>query len=371
MANVNISINEIKEEKRPEDFVINGKITYNPKQLEKWTAIYGIVGNHSAVHICKYTKDTLYGKGSCYKNKFYGIDTHKCAEMSPAAAWCQEACIFCWRPMEWYSRVKMPYNMVDDPDLIINETVKVRKKLLCGFKGNNKINKELFKKVYEEFPSHWAISLSGEPTIYPRIGELIKLLKENPKVKSVFLVSNGQEPEVFLQLKEQNALPTQLYISIDASNEEMFKKINRSIYKDGWQRLMKTIKEVLPKLPTRRVLRFTLIKGINDSKNFDKEYAEIYEKSHADYIEIKAYMYLGQSRERLKIENMPTLDDVKAYAERISKHLPSYDIINEEKRARIVLFKRKDSPFEDKIKHPEALMSLKKDAKIPEEWLNG
>jgi tRNA wybutosine-synthesizing protein 1 len=360
--------NEHENENREKEAIIDGKISYNPKQLEKWSGIYGIVGHHSAVHVCKYTKDSLHGKGGCYKNKFYGIDTHKCAEMSPAAAWCHEACVFCWRPMEWYSRVSMPENMVDDPDYIINETVRVRKKLLSGFGGDKKVARELFNKVYNEFPSHWAISLSGEPTIYPKIGKLIKQLKNTKGVKSVFLVSNGQEPDVLLKMKEENALPTQLYISIDASNEDMFKKINRSIYKDGWQRLMRTIKEVLPVLPTRRVLRYTLIKGINDLEQFDMEYASIYESSYADYIEIKAYMFLGQSRKRLNIENMPTFEHVKEYAKRLVNYLPSYSIIKEEKRARIVLLKRKDSPFNDIIKSSEALDSLKDKSLIPKSW---
>ncbi|MEM4296612.1 MAG: 4-demethylwyosine synthase TYW1 [Candidatus Anstonellales archaeon] len=361
-----IDTGEVK--KREEDSINNGRISYNPKQLEKWSGIYGIVGNHSAVHICKYTKDSLHGKGGCYKNKFYGIDTHKCAEMSPAAAWCHEACVFCWRPMEWYSRIKMPENMVDNPEEIINETVRVRKRLLSGFGGDKNVQKELFRNVYDSFPSHWAISLSGEPTIYPKIGQLIKILKNTEGVKSVFLVSNGQEPDVLLKMKEDNALPTQIYISIDASNEALFKKINRSLYKDGWQRLMTTIKEVLPKLPTRRVLRYTLIKGMNDMEYLDKEYAEIYEKSKADYIEIKAYMFLGQSRQRLNIENMPTFEYVKSYAERLVKIMPNYKIINEEKRARIVLLKRNDSPFNDRIKNPDALKSLKENATLPKEW---
>jgi len=344
---------------RLEEGFEDGKISFNKRQIEKWAKVYGIVGHHSAIEICSWTKKALLGKGVCYKQKFYGIDCHRCAQMSPAAAWCQEACIFCWRPMEWYSRIKMREDEVDDPEFIIEETVKVRKRLLSGFGGNEKVDKKLFYEAYELFPSHWAISLSGEPTIYPKLGEMILELRKHKEVRSIFVVSNGQEPDVFLKLKEMDALPTQLYISIAAPNKQLFKQINRSVYRDGWERLLRTLTEVLPKLNCRRVIRFTMIKGINDKDEFLPLYADIFEKSNADYIELKAYMFLGQSRQRLKESNMPSHEDVKAYAEKMLKYLPSYKYHNEQRESRIVLLKRKDSPYDDYIKGVKAEDSLK------------
>jgi hypothetical protein len=49
------------------------------KQLEK--AGYGIY-NHSAVEICHWTKESIVNGRTCYKNKFYGIDTAGCMEMT-------------------------------------------------------------------------------------------------------------------------------------------------------------------------------------------------------------------------------------------------------------------------------------------------
>ena len=337
-----------KIEIRLDDAIIDGKISFNPRQIAKWREIYGIVGHHSAIEICSWTKKALLGKGTCYKHKFYGIDTHRCAQISPAAAWCQEACIFCWRPMEWYSRTKMDKELVDSPEEIINGVVEVRRKLLSGFGGNKNVNRKLFDEAYNLFPSHWAISLSGEPTIYPRLGELISLLRKRKEVRSIFVVSNGQEPDVFLSWKREE-LPTQLYISLSAPTKELFNEVNRSVYRDGWERLMKTLHEVLPRLKTRRVVRFTLIKGINDKPEFASLYGDILEATHADYIEVKAYMYLGQSRKRLKKENMPSFEYVKSYALSLLKHLPSYAYHNDHPPSRIVLLKRKDSPYFDHI----------------------
>ncbi|MCK4319787.1 4-demethylwyosine synthase TYW1 [Candidatus Micrarchaeota archaeon] len=307
------------------------------KEFEKKS--YGIVGNHSAVQICSWNKKALRNKGFCYKNRFYGVDTHRCVQMSPSAAWCQQNCIFCWRPMEFMRNIKM--KEWDPPQEIIQKTVEQRKRLLSGLGGAHDANRELFKQAFERFPSHWAISLSGEPTLYPALPELVSLLNSNPEVKSTFIVTNGQEPEMFLKLKENNSLPTQLYLSLDAPNKALFQKINVPVYPDGWERLMKTI-SLFPSLPTRKILRFTLIKDLNDADEHLPSYAEIFERSETDFIEVKAYMFLGYSRKRLKKENMPSHEHIVEFSKKLEKLLPSYHIVDEEPISRIVLLERKE-----------------------------
>lgn len=39
---------------------------------------YGVVGRHSAVKVCEWTKKSLVTGNSCYKQKFYGIQSHRC-----------------------------------------------------------------------------------------------------------------------------------------------------------------------------------------------------------------------------------------------------------------------------------------------------
>jgi tRNA wybutosine-synthesizing protein 1 len=326
---------------------VKGADSLTPVQKAKWAKSYGIVGRHSSVDVCEWTKKSLVNKGMCYKNVFFGIDTHRCAEMSPATAWCGERCLFCWRPMEWYYRTKMG-KKIDEPGMIVEKAVEARKKLIAGFRGNPKANAKLVNESYGMFPSHWAISLSGEPTLYPKLPELVKELRKHKEVRSIFIVSNGQEPDMLLKMKAMDALPTQLYISVAAPNRELFRKINRSAYWNGWERLKMTL-AILPKLNCRRVLRFTLIKGINDDKAFLPEYANLFERSKADFIEIKAFMFLGQSRKRLKQENMPMHSEVKAFSKRLLKFLKTYKMQNEHEISRIVLLKRKDSKVNDKI----------------------
>jgi tRNA wybutosine-synthesizing protein 1 len=312
-------------------------------------ATYGIAGNHSGVQICSWTKKALRGKGVCYKQKFYGVDCIRCCQMSPALAWCSENCVFCWRPMEWMRRIEMRKGEVDDPETVIEKCVEQRDELIAGIGGAHDVNKDSFARTFRKFPAHWAISLSGEPTIYPKIGELIKQLRSNSQVKSIFIVTNGQEPECINLMAKQGDLPTQLYVSVTASNEEDFKKINKPVYPDGWYRLNKTL-GMLKDLDCRSVIRFTLIKGLNDSEEQLERFAEIFENSHPDFVEIKSYMHLGLSQKRLKMENMPYHEDVKKCADKILEYAPSYAYENEDERSRIVLIKRKDSKVENVIR---------------------
>ncbi|NPA38736.1 MAG: 4-demethylwyosine synthase TYW1 [Candidatus Nanohaloarchaeota archaeon] len=304
---------------------------------------YGIAGQQGAVQICSWTKKALKKEAVCYKNKFYGIDTHRCAEVTPLAMLCSQNCIFCWRPMEFMKFKEPSREEVDPPEKLIESLLKERKKLLSGFKGNEAVDEALLKEA--QHPTHWAISLSGEPTLYPRLAEMIKLLKEKYGAETVFVVSNGMHPERFREMYElRNAMPSQIYISIDAPTKELFKKINRSVYEDGWERLHKTL-EILSKLPVRKVARLTLIKGLNDSPHHMKDFADLFVKGNFDFIEIKAYMWLGYSRRRLKMENMPTHEEVREYARKLLHYLPHHKFEDEVKMSRIVLIKNQHSPF--------------------------
>ncbi|NPA86756.1 MAG: 4-demethylwyosine synthase TYW1, partial [Candidatus Diapherotrites archaeon] len=101
------------------------------KQLKN--AGYGVY-NHSAVEVCSWTKKAIRGEGTCYKNKFYGIDTHRCMQMTQAVAWCTNRCVYCWRPMEFFVGTRLEGEL-DPPDLTMEKLRELRKKLLSGFGG--------------------------------------------------------------------------------------------------------------------------------------------------------------------------------------------------------------------------------------------
>ena len=57
---------------------------------------YGVVGSHSAVKLCRWSKTHLRGNGACYKHTFYGLNSASCMEATPSLA-CANRCLFCWR----------------------------------------------------------------------------------------------------------------------------------------------------------------------------------------------------------------------------------------------------------------------------------
>ena len=205
-------------------------------QLKK--AKYG-VSDHSTVELCHWTKKSFKHEGSCYKHQFYGILTHRCMEFSPAGMYCENRCVYCWRPMEFYDAMKMEPEQVAEPEQILRKLMGERKKLIDGFYGDSRNDNQRLDESL--LPTHYAISLSGEPTMYPKLPELIKYLKSLEATKSIFLVTNGQEPDMIQKLQDEDALPTQLYLSTNAADYESFIKINKPKYDDSWERWNRTL----------------------------------------------------------------------------------------------------------------------------------
>lgn len=296
-------------------------------------AKYGVY-NHSAVELCHWTKKSFSNEGTCYKHKFYGISTHRCMEMTPTAMNCENRCIYCWRPTEFYDTLEMPANLVDEPDMIINNLIEERRRLIVGHYGNTKTDKT---KLDESLlPQHYAISLSGEPTMYPKLPDLIKYLYTLKNTKSVFLVTNGQEPEMLQRLIDEDALPTQLYLSTNASNKKMFSIINRPRYRDAWERWQKSL-ELLSEMNTRIVLRMTVIRNFNESTSYVNEFAELMKKGNPHFIEIKSYMHIGMSTQRLERSDMLEMDEIRYYSNLLCKSLPRFSIMDESEISRIVV----------------------------------
>ncbi len=300
-------------------------------QLKK--AKYG-VADHGTVELCHWTKKSFKNEGDCYKHKFYGISTHRCMEFSPAGMFCENRCVYCWRPMEFYSAIKMPEEKVAPPEVILESLMEERRKLIMGHYGDARSDKT---KLDESLlPSHYAISLSGEPTMYPQLPELIKYLRKIPSTKSIFLVTNGQEPEMLERLKNEDALPTQIYLSTNAPNKEIFEQVNRPKYSDAWER-WNTSLQILSELDTRTVLRFTLIKGYNCNDELIPKYAEVIKNGNAHFIELKSYMHVGRSTNRLEFSNVLDIAEVRHFASDLANHSEVYSVMDESQISRIVV----------------------------------
>ena len=296
-------------------------------------AKYGVY-NHSAVELCHWTKKSFANEGNCYKHKFYGISTHQCMEMTPTAMNCENRCVYCWRPTEFYDTLEMPAELVDEPDVIVHNLLHERRKLINGFYGSNKNEK---KKLDESLlPTHYAISLSGEPTMYPKLPQLIRYLKTLKATKSIFLVTNGQEPQMLHRLADEDALPTQLYLSTNASNRKMFYRINRPRHRDAWERWWKSLR-FLETVNTRTVLRMTMIRGYNDNRKFIEELADMLLEANPHFIELKSYMHIGMSTQRLEKNNMLEMSEIRNLASQIHDKMTDFSIMDESEISRVIV----------------------------------
>jgi len=301
---------------------------------------YRMVGKHSAVKVCGWTKNMLRSEGGCYKFKFYGIRSHQCLQMT-TSMFCANRCKFCWRgekapvQKEWSGPI-------DDPNFSIEESIKAHIKLLLGFGGNDKTHEKLYQQSKEV--RHVALSLTGEPVSYPEIN---KILKEFHKQHiSTFLVTNAQYPE---QIEKMENV-TQFYISIDAPNKVLLKEIDQPLFPDYYERLIKSL-EIMKKKGFRSCVRLTVIKGLNDT---DVEgYKKLINIGQPDFIEVKGYMHVGASRQYLERVNMPMHDEVDNFTKKLIEQLDEYEIVSEHKPSRVLCLIRKDLSKKQYIDFPK------------------
>ncbi|NJE11204.1 4-demethylwyosine synthase TYW1 [Thermococcus sp. MAR1] len=311
----------------------------NPNMPEEIASLfrkqhYALVGRHSSVKLCHWLKESIKRDRFCYKQKFYGIASHRCLQMTPVTAWCTHNCIFCWRPMEGFLGTELPQPW-DDPAFIVEESIKAQRKLLVGYKGMPGINMKKFEEAWN--PKHAAISLSGEPMLYPYMGDLVE--EFHKRGFTTFIVTNGTVPERLEEMIREDKLPTQLYVSLTAPDIETYNRVNVPMIPDGWDRI-KTFLEMMNGLPARTVVRLTLVRGENMAN--PEGYAKLIKLANPMFVEAKAYMFVGYSRNRLTINNMPRHEEIKAFAEELVKHLPGYHIEDEYEPSRVVLIMRDD-----------------------------
>lgn len=273
---------------------------------------YRLIETHSAVKICRWTKNSMRGRGGCYKHTFYGIKSYQCMEMTPNLA-CASKCTFCWRHHKNPVGTEWKWKM-DPPDVIVEQGLKNHHEMIRQLKGVPGVTKERFSEA--QTVRHCALSLVGEPIFYPRINELLEIL--HARRISSFLVTNAQFPDAMRHLVPV----TQLYVSIDAPNKEALKKIDRPLYKDFWQRYLECLKIIREK-KQRTVFRMTLVQKANME---DLEgYAKLIEIGQPDFIEIKGVTYCGTSKaNKLTMQNVPWHEQVVEFSQQLVTYLSEY-----------------------------------------------
>ncbi|MFQ6054164.1 MAG: radical SAM protein, partial [Candidatus Bathyarchaeia archaeon] len=252
---------------------------------------------------------------------------------------CLQSCVFCWRAtpgdlgLDWDQTV-FPPEEAEDPDAVVEGSLEAHRRALSGFGGNPRVPEAMLREAVR--PIHAAISLEGEPTLYPRLGELVEAFYGHG-FRSVFIVTNGLRPEILGGLGRE---PSQLYVSVCAPDEETYRRTCRPLVPDGWERLMETL-ELLGSFSCPTVLRHTLVPGLNMVD--PAGYARLAEKADATYLEPKAAMSVGFARRRFGYEEMARHGDVRAFAEALAAEA-GYRIVDEHPPSSVVLLSRLERP---------------------------
>jgi len=276
---------------------------------------YAVVGEHSAAKLCHWAGESLRGKGECYKSKFYGISSHRCLQCTPVLQFCNHACVFCWRMMperDAYGDVAgFEWN---DAKTVADGLVAGQKTLVAGFGGNPEVKKALYLEALA--PKHVALSLTGEPTMYPKMDRL--LADFHARGMTTFVVTNGTLPEAVAKWK---VLPTQFYVSLVAPNEKVYRQFIRPSAPGLWKKYQKTL-GMMPDIgkKTRTVLRMTIARGVNDCGM--EGYAAQIRMAQPHYVEVKSMVFVGGAREPsrgLTLESMLSVKEIEEIAHALAR----------------------------------------------------
>ena len=288
---------------------------------------YQLTGRHSAVKLCYWTRQSLTSGRDCYKGRFYGIESHRCLQMSPAIDSCNLHCRFCWRNQGWENDAMM--TEYDEPETLLDRSIEAQRRILSGFKGEANVPLERWREA--QSPRHIAISLTGEPTLYPKMNRFLELCHE--RNITTFLVTNGTNPDA---LRAMHPLPTQLYISVTAPNREIFERLTRPAQRDAWERLLESL-EIVRDLKTRRVLRHTLVRGWN--LGWVDQYAALDARARPDFVEPKGYVYMGKSRQRLGRDHVPDAEEIDAFGRALARRI-GYGFLDRSPDSKVCLLGR-------------------------------
>ncbi len=321
-----------------------------PKELQEMMQKQGyhFVGRHSAIKSCGYTISSMRNGGkTCYKHQFYGIRSWRCMQSTPAIG-CNLSCAFCWRiipdeiGINWNELNALGNGRWDDPDGIVEGLIAEHKRLVSGFKGDKDV--DMGRWLESNNPAHVALSLTGEPLFYPMISRLMEAFHR--RGISTFLVTNGTMTGA---LKALTVLPTQLYVSIQAPNEEVYgKTVRPKSLNASWNNFNDFI-EVFSGLRTRRVFRLTLVKDLN---MIDAEgYAALIRKGNPDYVEVKGFVYVGGARREsrgLSYERMPQKEEILGFAKEIAD-ASGYLLKDYHEHSKVALLCRDEEAFGNRL----------------------
>lgn len=192
-------------------------------------------------------------------------------------------------------------------------------------------------------PSHAAISLAGEPTLYPRIAGLVAEFRR--RAFTTFIVTNGTAPDA---LATMDPVPTQVYLTLPPPDEITYKKIHRPCVPRAYEKITRSL-DTLQSLGCRTCLRITMVKGLNDVDDVEG-YVRMVRRANPNFLEVKGFsvearalllkkrLGLGGTGEKIgeSAPHAPTFDEVLDYATRLS-NAAGWPIVERSRPSRDVL----------------------------------
>jgi len=189
------------------------------------------------------------------------------------------------------------------------------------------------------FPNHAAISLDGEPLLYPMMSDLVGEFRNNGMTS--FIVTNGTLPE---KLESLDSMPSQLYLTLPAPNEKLYKEVCRPMIRNGWERIQKSL-DLLESLSCRSLVRLTAVKHLNINENLINEYVKLVAKANPNFFELKGFTLQAKAlliKDRLKSDTplqdfFPEYEYLEKMAYKFEE-LSNFSLIYKNKASRDFLF---------------------------------
>ena len=148
--------------------------------------------------------------------------------------------------------------------------------LYCELEGSKTVDKmdtfpsvdEIIKAIKESFKNHpkidvITITCNGEPTLYPKLNELVDELNKIKKETKILILSNGStiyKDEVFNALLKIDIVK----LSLDCVSEKCFKKLDRQNKSVEIEKIVPSMIEFSQKTKKDFVLEVLFVKDIND-----------------------------------------------------------------------------------------------------------
>merc|ERR1712113_1182181 len=115
--------------------------------------------------------------------------SHQCMESTPNLA-CANKCVFCWRHQKNPTGTEWKWKL-DDAEKVFKGLQENHYKMVKMMRGVPGVTEQSLKEGL--VMRHAALSLVGEPIMYPEINKFLDILHSN--WVSSFLVTNGTFPE--------------------------------------------------------------------------------------------------------------------------------------------------------------------------------